>query len=527
MVSRPSIKPSDPTTAKLREILALVGKRELAAAEAAARKLQQSQPDHADANNVLGIVFLSRKNPGAALKYLELAVRKQPQNAIYLNNLGCAYLDLGLIELAHAPLSKALAINPKLNKTLWLLGEYYRLAGKPDLALPYHEKACRNEPQNADFRWALGKTLEMLGRFEEAHVIFLALRDHPEIGNQALYRLAVGGEHTLSSPILAEIETKLASGALPSRSLAALHNGAGKIRAQNGDYAGAFAHFVRANEADVVPFDIRRYRAWVDQVTTTFTAEFFAARQGYGSDSDIPVFVVGMPRSGTTLAEQIIAHHPEAAGAGELDRLWKFARWLNYHDESGKFVAALDAKPGTNKTALAEQYVRLLKFFAPSARRVVDKLPHNFELLGLIAILFPQSRIVHMRRNPIDTCLSCYQNTLTAQHAYSRDLATLGLYYREYARLMDHWRSVLPIKFIDVDYETLTRDFEAEARRIVDFLDLAWDPGCLSFHEETSAVRTFSRHQVRNPIYQSSVGRWRHYEQQLQPLIAALGDLAH
>ena len=525
MTTSPVIKAPDPTIAKLREVLALVGRRDLAKAETLARQVQQSRPDHADANNVLGIVLLSQKNPGAAVKYLEYAARKQPQNAIYLNNLGCAYLDLGLIERAHAPLSKALKINPKLTKTMWLLGEFYRIAGKADLALPYHEKACEGEPRNADYKWALGKTFEMLQRPQEARSIFLALRDHPTIGNQALYRLAVNDKHDLNSPVLAEIEKRLASGPPPPRSLNALHNGAGKIREQNGDFAGAFEHFSKANAADPVPFDIARYRAWVDALIATFTPEFIAARQ-VANDSDVPVFIVGMPRSGTTLAEQIIASHPEAAGAGELDRIWKFGRWLNYHDDVANFASQLDALPMAEKSALAEQYLRLIRFFGPQARRIVDKMPHNFELLGLIAILFPKARIVHMRRNAIDTCLSCFQNTLNAQHGYSRDLTLLGLYYREYARLMDHWRHVLPVKFIDVDYETLTQDFDAQARRLIDFLDLAWDPACLSFHESTSGVRTFSRNQVRNPIYQSSVGRWQRYERELEPLIAALGDMA-
>ena len=526
MASSPTIKRPDPTVGKLKEILALLAKRDPAAAEAAARKVQQGQPGRADVNNILGIVLISRKNPGAALPYLEIAVSKEPQNAVYLNNLGCAYLDLGLIELAQAPLGKALSINPKLTKTLWLLGEFYRFAGKPELALPYHEKACRNEPQSADYKWALGKTLEMMGRSEEARAIFSALSHHPEIGNQALYRLAVNDKHELSSPLLTEIEGKLATRALPRRALSALHNGAGKIREQNGDYAGAFAHFEKANAADAVPFDIARYRAWVDAMIAAFTPEFFARRQGIGSKSDIPVFVVGMPRSGTTLAEQIIARHPDAAGAGELDRIWKIGRWMHYHDDVGKFLAALEAKPAAELALLGDKYVNLLKFFASQARRTVDKLPHNFEMLGLIALLFPNARIVHMRRAAADTCLSCYQNRLNEMHGYSRNLETLGLYYREYSRLMDHWRRVLPIKFIDVDYEKLTADFENEARRLITFLDLPWDPACLSFHESTSAVRTFSRNQIRNPIYQSSIGRWRRYEKQLQPLITALGDLA-
>jgi hypothetical protein len=143
----------------------------------------------------------------------------------------------------------------------------------------------------------------------------------------------------------------------------------------------------------------------------------------------------------------------------------------------------------------------------------------------LIALLLPEARIVHLRRNPVDTCLSCYQTRLNEVHGYSRDLSTLGLYYREYARLMAHWRRVLPVKFLDLDYEALTGDFETEVRRLVAFLDLPWNPACLSFHEGTTAVRTFSRNQVRNPIYQTSVGRWRRFEKELEPLIKALGDL--
>jgi tetratricopeptide (TPR) repeat protein len=399
------------------------------------------------------------------------------------------------------------------------------MAGKPELALPYHEKACKAEPQNADYKWALGKTLDMLGRKEEARAVFQDLRDHPKIGDLALYRLASNDKHDLASPLLAEIESKIASGTTAGRDLNALNNGAAKIYEQNGEYPKAFAHFTAANEADKVPFEIERYRAWVDATVAQFTPEAFAQRQAIAARSDVPVFVVGMPRSGTTLVEQIIARHAEAGGAGELDRLWKIGQGLHYYDASRRFLAAIDAKPPAEARMLGEKYVALLNFFAPGARRIVDKLPHNFELLGFIALLLPQARIVHLRRNPIDTCLSCYQTRLNELHGYSRDLSTLGLYYREYARLMAHWRKVLPLKFLDLDYEALTQDFETEVRRLIAFLDLEWDPACLSFHEATAAVRTFSRNQVRNPIYRTSVGRWRHYEKELEPLVAALGDL--
>jgi tetratricopeptide (TPR) repeat protein len=520
-----TIERPDPTTDRLKEVQALLGRRDIVAAEALARALHKSEPHRADVNNALGIVLLSAKALGSALKCLEFAVNKEPQNALYLHNLGTACLDLGLIEFASGPLSKALALNPGLTKTLWQLGEYYRKSGKPDLALPYLEKACQIEPQNASYRLALGDVFEMLGRSADARACFLVLRDHPKLANSALYRLATNGEHALSSPLLAEMETKLNAGGLDPRTTNALHLGAAHIREQNGDYAAAFAHFRKANEADAVPFDLARFKAWIDQVIAVFTPDAFARRRMKGSSSGLPVFVIGMPRSGTTLTERIIARHPQAAGAGELDRMRKIGVTTGYHDDIGKFLSVLDAMPAQGVKALGDKYINLLRFFAPTANRIVDKMPHNFEMLGLIGLLLPEARIVHLRRNPVDTCLSCYQNKLSQWHGYKRDLTTLGLYYREYARLMDHWRRVLPLKFLDVEYEKLTGDFENEAKKLIAFLDLPWDEACLSFHESTEAVRTLSRHQVRNPIYRSSVGRWRHYENELQPLLSALGDL--
>jgi Sulfotransferase family/Tetratricopeptide repeat len=526
MASPETSKHPDPVIAQLKQVLALMGKRDLVAAEAGARHVQRNHPQHADANNILGAVLISRGKPGDAVKFLQVAVRRDPLNAMYLNNLGCAYLDVGLIELAQAPLTRALEINPKLTKSLWLLGEFYRVAGKPELALPYHEKACGNEPQNADFQWALGKTFDMLGRKEEARAIFESLRQHPKIGSFAVHRLAVNDKHDVSSPLLTEIQERIGRSPSAGRALNALHNSAAKIYEQNGYYPKAFLHFKAANEADKVPFDLERYRRWVDDITETFTPETFARREAMGTASDAPVFVIGMPRSGTTLVEQIIARHPQAAGAGELDRIWKIGKGLRYYDAASKFLSAIDARHEIEVTTLGQKYIELLKFLAPDASRIADKMPHNFELLGLIALLLRGARVVHLRRDPIDTCLSCYQTRLNEVHGYSRDLRTLGLYYREYSRLMAHWREVLPLKFLDLDYESLTQDFESEARRLIDFLGLPWDPACLSFHEATAAVRTFSRNQVRKPIYRTSVGRWRRYETELQPLIAALGDLA-
>ncbi len=235
-----------------------------------------------------------------------------------------------------------------------------------------------------------------------------------------------------------------------------------------------------------------------------------------------------MPRSGTTLTEQIIASHGQAAGAGELMRLEFFAGRLHFAPDLDirKFFPAIEALGAKGLQEMGDNYANLLKFHAPEAQRVVDKMPHNFQQLGFAALVCPKLRVIHCSRNPADTCWSCFQNPLNDRHSYSRDLSLLGLYYREYRRLMDHWKAVLPVPIYELNYERLIADFENEARKVIDFIGLPWDDACLNFHDAGRTVRTFSREQVRKPVYGGSVDRWRYYEKELAPLIFALGDLA-
>jgi hypothetical protein len=258
-----------------------------------------------------------------------------------------------------------------------------------------------------------------------------------------------------------------------------------------------------------------------------FTQEFFAEREGYGDPSQKPVFIVGMPRSGTTLAEQIIASHGHVAAAGEIGIPRGIAMSLGYGapDEKG-FARRVRALTQHEARTLAREGLAILNRFSTSATRITDKLPHNFQFLGLAALLFPKAKIIHCRRNPLDTCVSCFLTPLREEHSYAQDLTTLGAYYREYAALMDHWRHVLPMPILEVEYEALVTDLEAQSRRLIDFIGLEWDRACLDFQTSGRAVHTLSRSQVRRPVYTTSIGRWRRYEKHLGPLLAALGDLA-
>ena len=251
----------------------------------------------------------------------------------------------------------------------------------------------------------------------------------------------------------------------------------------------------------------------IDELIRVYSRGAVSAIGAAGSSSEKPVFVVGMPRSGTSLAEQIIASHPAAHGAGELDF------WGALVAKDPKLSQGIPDEPSRAK--VAEEYLRVLESFSASASRVVDKAPRNCDFLGLIYSVFPNSRVIYMRRDPIDTCLSCYFQQFLTGINFAFDLSDLAHYYRELERLMAHWRAVLPPGFIlEVPYEELVADQETWSRKIVDFIGLDWDPQCLQFHTNQRQVTTASAWQVRQKIYKTSVARWHNYEKFIGPLKA-------
>jgi hypothetical protein len=246
--------------------------------------------------------------------------------------------------------------------------------------------------------------------------------------------------------------------------------------------------------------------------------------EGGGDPSDRPIFVVGMPRSGTTLIEQVLASHPDIHGAGELTLLDEaLDRVLGPGAARGGGASQAPSLSADDLAALGRAYVEGVAAIAPASLRVVDKMPFNFRHAGLIALALPNARIIHCRRDAIDTCLSCYARKFVEGVDFAYDLGELGLYHRGYQRLMDHWRAVLPAeRFIEVDYEAVVGGLETEARRMIAFCGLLWDEACLAFHQTRRDIRTASAAQARQPIYRTSLERWRPYEGHLRPLLSVL-----
>jgi tetratricopeptide (TPR) repeat protein len=340
------------------------------------------------------------------------------------------------------------------------------------------------------------------------------------------YHLAQLKTFTRDDPDLLALET-LAGGedAFEASELTGLFFALSKAYDDVCDYDQSFRYLRRANELrrETFEYDVAADVCFMNQTAAVFQPELFEHFRGLGSSSDLPILIVGMPRSGTSLVEQILASHPAVYGGGELEHLPELVTAVSLLNERG-----LGAPEGVTLLrsadlgGLGDAYEARLRKIGPAAVKVTDKQPLNFRHLGLARLIMPRARVIHCNRDPVDTCLSCYRE-LFGSIKFAFDLDELGRYYCAYAQLMQHWRVVLPRSWmLEVSYEDLVDDVERQARRIVAYCGLEWDDACLAFHANQRPVRTASFAQVRRPIYRNSVARWRRYERHLGPLLHAL-----
>jgi tetratricopeptide (TPR) repeat protein len=442
-----------------------------------------------------------------------------------------------------------------------ILGRIAAMRGRIDDAIRHHEKAIKLAPDVADFRYGLAKVYTQDGRFDDAIGVYdqVLARESDHRGSlagkaEALDRqgrtdearavLEPFVERGTESTEMAAIHARLLrlagesaqAVALAERHLAAPRGPAparrlllfemGQACAKLKDYDRSFEAYREANRLLTHPFDIDARRRLFDRVIDVFGAERVAARATSTIDSELPVFVVGMPRSGSTLVEQIMAAHPRACGVGELNDLTIAIRRLPEQIGTKRgFPEIADDLDRATLDRVGHRHLGRLREFDRDAERIVNKHLENYLYLGLIAMLFPKARIVHCRRDPMSVCFSIYTLPLSpAGHPYSTDLRHLGLQYREYERMMDHWRSELTIPMLEIQYEDLIADQERHSRRLIEFCGLPWDDACLRFHDSGRDVATASFDQVRQPIYTSALKRYEPYDRHLGPLKEALGS---
>lgn len=427
---------------------------------------------------------------------------------------------------AAACFEAVIAKNPEHADAHHLLGLAWFELGQEDKAQALIIKALELRPDAAVFHHNLGVFLSIRGEMHRAEGhLREAIRIKPDYA-EAFYNLSSMIKLRNPDPLTGQIEALLTDDNLPVGDVRFAHFAAGKFYDDLKEHDRAFEHYERANATSGAVYERDRTEALVQALRKIYSAEFLTQRNAQATETSAParpVFIVGMPRSGTSLTEQILASHSRVHGAGELKDIKTIANGLSRHvkDHVPYPVSVLRAAPEVFQ-GYAGSYLRRLRQLGGGAELVVNKMPLDFWYLGLIASMFRNPVILHCRRDPLDTCLSCYFQNFKAGIDFASALPDLGHYYRMYHSMMDHWKSSLPVPIVNVSYEQLVAEPEAEARRIIGAVGLDWEESCAQPHRTDRTVKTASSWQVRQPVYRSSSQRWRQYERHLGPLIAAL-----
>ena len=498
-----------------------------------------------------------------ALASYDASIALKPGLAAAHNNRGNALWRLGRLDEALAAYRQATALNPSAfihpfncASVLFILGRFPETLAAYDAAIarnpgfaPAHfgrgaalfaledsegalgsySRAISLDPRHAQ-AWAhRARTLGVLGRSAEAAEAAGRAVSLDGANPEAWQILASLKRFGPGDPDLERMEAALAKaeaetevGQVDPEDRLGLEFALGRAWLEAGEAGKAFAHLAQANglKRSRLDFDIDAYLETLGAMAGSIGAETIDRLAGAGDPSDQPVFIVGMPRSGTTLIEQILASHPQVHGAGELTLVDGLARRL-----PGAGEGLSEALSPDILARLGAEYARQARALAPGAARLIDKLPGNFVYAGLIHLMLPNARIIHCIRDPLDTCLSCYETKFAQGHPYSYDLRELGRRYRGYERLMAHWRGILPAnRFIEVRYEDVVADLQGQARRLLEYCGLEWDEACLQFHRTRREVWTTSSSQVRRPLYASSIGRGQAFAAYLGPLVEALEE---
>ena len=436
---------------------------------------------------------------------------------------GLALQKAGKLDAAERIYQDILTRNPLHPDALHLSGLIAADRQDSARARKLISKALELRPENGVIHNNMAGTLARLGDMELAETHYReAVHLLPKYV-EALFNLSGIVKFTSDDPLFEQAAALLSAGGWSDKDLCFLHFALGKMFDDIGDHDRAFAHYLQGNAAKGAYFSPQYQHGFVKAQIKAFPATLIKKLKGLGTESDLPVFVVGMPRSGTTLVEQILASHPQVHGAGELPDIGTIASTIPKHLPDGaSYPAGISKAPEGLLKGFGESYLKRVRELAPDAKRIVDKMPVNFNHLGLIATMFPNAQIIHCRRDALDTCLSCYFQNFANGQNYAFDLVHLGLYYRWYERLMAHWNRVLPGRIFEVSYEELVAKPKKVAPALVGHCGLEWDPACIEFHKSERPIKTASRWQVRQPLYKTSIKRAKPYKKHLAPLIEIL-----
>ena len=488
-------------------------------------------PTFVDAHCNMGFALLGLSQYDEALLSFEKALQLQSNDTTAYYGIAKVHLHKHNFIESENRIRKAICMNPQQVEYHQLLAEIHHEQGNNVAALIHLDHALSIDSTSASLYLSKGQVLMEMGEIDRAEQQFLRITENSAVDTRLLahYCLVQLRKIEANNPnfkTLLTITDRIQE--VSSHQQHYAYFALGKCYDDMGEWKKAFSYFTQGChlKRNQINYDMTEQIQLTNNIINTVTKDTIAYLRMFANPSDLPIFIVGMPRSGTTLIEQIIASLPNIHGAGELTYLNDLIQHpvninkakLYYPDNLAHLLPEI-------YYSITEKYLAYLRLISADAIHIIDKMPQNFTLIGLIHALFPNAKIIHVKRNPIDTCLSCYTKLFAKGQHYSYDLTELGQYYRCYEMIMDHWRRILPASaWLDVNYEDVIQHTETEAKRLIAYCNLTWDPKCLAFYESKRTVRTASFMQVRQPVYTSSLSRWRRFEKELAPLIEILNQ---
>jgi tetratricopeptide (TPR) repeat protein len=503
--------------------------RKLEEAEHALRKAIQQNPRYIEAHNNMAQLLFAQKKETEALRILSDALKFAPKNVQTLIITARVQMRRNAHQPAEQAVRLALTEEPENAEALTILGQLLHETDRYDEALEVLEKALKSKPDSPEALNFYGVALKSVGRLDEAreHILKALKKNDSMYGAYANLNDLVDFSEGVGEELFNRMDAIFdASKNQNVEMFLPLHFAYAKALDDRGQHEKALEHYIQGGKMKRAQLDYKESEThgFFETIAKLFPKEAFENRKYPGLDDDRPVFIVGMPRSGSTLVEQILSSHPDIYGAGEVKHLSRSLAILRDRFPSlPKYPEMVAKMTPAQLDIVAKNYQQAIGKGAGEAKRITDKLLTNYFFLGLINLLFPKAKVINTQRDPVDTCLSGFTKLFKDDMPHSYDLGELGRYYAKYRELMEHWREVLPEGFMTtVVYEDVVADTEKEAKRLIEFLGLPWDPKCVDFHKSDRPVKTASVAQVRKPIYKTSVKRWKKYGEGLQPLVNAI-----
>ena len=483
------------------------------------------KPDNSDAYNSLGAAFTEKKYYDNAIASYQKAVDCRNDDVAAYTNLGNVYSEVGLMDDAVACHLKAIEIDPEYETALYNLGSLYAAMGELEKAELVIDKAYNLSPEKTDAIVWKAVILEIKGEVEAAFQLLHPLVEKGEKDTNFVLTYAsleVSRTKHEAKEVISLLEAAVLVNGLTLKERASLHFSLGDKYNELGDYGKAFKNYEKANNLVFTPVEMKHHHKLVDNIISSFS-NIDSLLKVPNDAASSPIFIVGMPRSGTSLVEQILSTNDDVFGAGELPDMQEIIKSIpDKYSGVGDYPQCISHLKKSQLKELSNAYIQVISDLSESEKYVTDKTPFNYLHLGMIAILFPNAKIIHCTRDPVDTCLSCYFNHFIGPHPYFQNLTTLGEYYKSYHKLMEFWQSSLEVQILELSYESLVKDQLAVSKSIMEFCDLEWNKSCLEFYKSKRISNTASYNQVRKPIYTKSVRRRDKYAAHIDELLQAL-----